>query len=619
MMRWNRLTPVAVLAAAASTAVLVAACGGLGAESRDAVHCRRAWSRRRPTNGATPMFLATPRRRAGRGLGVRAGGGLRRQPAPLGDAAPARPSRCRRSRCAIRWAPSRRTARHRRSSPPMRGGISVLYAVGKEMPGERFPRSALRFIRSTDSGRTWSEPRDGQRRHRVRLAQFPCAHRGAGRLVARHLARCAEGEVRRLDEPLHRRRQDLGGRIGRSTPIRPALLPDLRRGRRGRHHLRRLARDPARRRPRCGGHPLVRRRQDLERRRFASRCGRLGLSGLPSRGPLARGGRQGRVHVAWWTGKEGEAGVYYARSTDGGRPSPRSRSRPASRRGRRTCSSRSRVTGVYLAWDDGLGEMPRVLLRRSADGGEALRSPKSCSAIPGWRRAFPVLAVYGDSVAVAWSQTTAAEHRAKLAAMVDMKDPKAVMPLPRVGQSEILLRAGAMIACHPERSEGSCRLRCRRKILRSLRSGLTALGAPHPSPLASRPDAHPNPPPRRSRARPHAGAHGHRDRRARARHRRAGARRDPAPRRRARRPAQAPHRPVRRRPTSPAASSTSRSTATISRPSGPGPWSARPASPTSTARPWSSWTMCSTPAAPCARRSTSAPTSAARAGSCSAS
>ena len=40
------------------------------------------------------------------------------------------------------------------------------------------------------------------------------------------------------------------------------------------------------------------------------------------------------------------------------------------------------------------------------------------------------------------------------------------------------------------------------------------LGAPRPSPLASRPDAHPNPPPRRARARPDPGAHGHGDRRA---------------------------------------------------------------------------------------------------------
>ena len=39
------------------------------------------------------------------------------------------------------------------------GGISVLYTVGKEVPGERFPKSALRFIRSTDQGRSWTDPR----------------------------------------------------------------------------------------------------------------------------------------------------------------------------------------------------------------------------------------------------------------------------------------------------------------------------------------------------------------------------------------------------------------------------------------------------------------------------
>ena len=87
--------------------------------------------------------------------------------------------------------------------------------------------------------------------------------------------------------------------------------------------------------------------------------------------------------------------------------------------------------------------MPRVLLRRSADGGKSF-SPEELLSDQGVAASFPVLALYGDSVAVAWSQTTAAEHRRKLSSMVDMKDPKAVMPLPRVGQSEILMRTGAI-------------------------------------------------------------------------------------------------------------------------------------------------------------------------------
>ena len=82
-----------------------------------------------------------------------------------------------------------------------------------------------------------------------------------------------------------------------------------------------------------------------------------------------------------------------------------------------------------------------MLVRRSRDAGRSF-GPVEALSDPETAASFPVVAVYGDSLAVAWSQTTAAEHRAKLAAMIDMKDPEAAMPLPRVGQSEILVRAG---------------------------------------------------------------------------------------------------------------------------------------------------------------------------------
>ncbi|MBA3895316.1 MAG: hypothetical protein H0X69_16795, partial [Gemmatimonadales bacterium] len=88
-------------------------------------------------------------------------------------------------------------------------------------------------------------------------------------------------------------------------------------------------------------------------------------------------------------------------------------------------------------------EIPRVLIRRSTDAGDSFGGEELLSQ-PGVAASYPVLAVYGDSVAVAWSQTTTAEHRARLASMIDMKDPKAVMPLPRVGQSEILVRVGVI-------------------------------------------------------------------------------------------------------------------------------------------------------------------------------
>jgi hypothetical protein len=164
--------------------------------------------------------------------------------------------------------------------------------------------------------------------------------------------------------------------------------------------------------------------------------------GCPHAGPSLKVDAEGVVHIGWWTGKEGEAGVYYARSDDGARTfsaqpiAVDKRARPAHVQVALAGDGR-----VLLAWDDGLSDMPRVLVRRSSDGGRTFGSAAVLSD-PGAAASYPVLAVYGDSVAVAWSQTTAAEHRAKLAAQIDMKDPKAVMPLPRVGQSEILLRAG---------------------------------------------------------------------------------------------------------------------------------------------------------------------------------
>src|SRR4051812_22219321 len=38
------------------------------------------------------------------------------------------------------------------------GQLIAAYVVGKEVPGERFPLSALRFVSSADDGKTWSAP-----------------------------------------------------------------------------------------------------------------------------------------------------------------------------------------------------------------------------------------------------------------------------------------------------------------------------------------------------------------------------------------------------------------------------------------------------------------------------
>ena len=433
MHRSQGLIPVA--------AVLVAACGGLGAESRPAFAPARVISQE-TENGATPMFLSTPD--GGRVVAwvSAAGGGsdgsLHVSVTPAG-ATGALPTVTVRD-------PAGPIEAHGEAPPQLAGdrdgGISILYTVGKEVPGERFPKSALRFIRSTDQGRHWSEPRtvnDGTEFGSHNFHALTAAPDGS--LLATWL------DARRGKSGVWMSRSIDGGRTWEanrpiySDPTCPCCRTSVAVAGDGSIYVAWRAilpgdvRDVVVTRSSDGGAswaaPVRVRADDWV------------YPGCPHAGPSLEVDAKGAVHVAWWTGKEGEAGVYYARSTDGAKTfaaqsiATGERARPA--------HVQLAVSGakVYLAWDDGLGAIPRVLLRRSIDEGASF-GKETLLSDPEVAASFPVLAVHHDSVAVAWSQTTAAEHQAKLATMVDMKDPKAVMPLPRVGQSEILMRVGAI-------------------------------------------------------------------------------------------------------------------------------------------------------------------------------
>jgi hypothetical protein len=420
-------------------AVLAAACGGLGAESPSRFSPPRVISQE-TENGATPMFVALPG--GGRVVawvsapGGGSDGSLHLSVTPAG-AASALPTVTVRD-------PLGAIEAHGEAPPQLAadqaGGISVLYAVGKEVPGERFPRSALRFIRSADSGRTWSEPRtvnDGNEFGSHNFHALTAAPDGS--LLATWL------DARQGKSGVWMSRSTDGGKTWESNrpiysdPTCPCCRTSVAVAGDGSIYVAWRAilpgdiRDVVVTRSSDGGRTW--------RAPVRVRSDDWVYPGCPHAGPSLEVDAAGGVHVAWWTGKEGEAGVYYARSTDGGN---RFTAQPIATGERaRPAHVQLAVAGerVYLAWDDGLGDIPRVLLRRSGDGGESFRREELLSE-PGVAASFPVLALQGDSVAVAWSQTTAAEHQAKLAAMADMKDPKAVMPLPRVGQSEILMRVG---------------------------------------------------------------------------------------------------------------------------------------------------------------------------------
>jgi hypothetical protein len=154
----------------------------------------------------------------------------------------------------------------------------------------------------------------------------------------------------------------------------------------------------------------------------------------------------GAVHIAWWTGKPGEAGVWYARSTDGGRTwtaqpiAVGERASPA-----HVQLALAPDAQVVVAWDDGTAALPGILLRTSADGGASFAPAVRVSGT-GVAGAYPVLAVHHDSVTVAWTQTADSAYRAMLAERPDMKDPAARMALPRVGQQEVWLRSAPLSA-----------------------------------------------------------------------------------------------------------------------------------------------------------------------------
>lgn len=326
------------------------------------------------------------------------------------------------------------------------GRIHVLYSVGKEVPGQRFPVSALRFSRSDDLGRTWTEPVTVNAEGK--FGEFGSHNFHAltvgtdGRIIATWLdsrtgtsgvwmSQSTDGGVTwEADRPIYREASCPCCR----TAVAVAPNGDMYVA--WRAILEGDVRDVVVMRSSDGGRTWGEPVRPVEHGWVYPGC--------PHAGPDLAVDGDGRLHIAYWTGKPGSAGVYYARSDDGGRTfishpiATGESARPA-----HVQLALADTAGVVVAWDDGHSAMPRVLIRRSRDGGASFGGTQPVSD-EGVAASFPVVAVHHDSLAVAWSQTTAAEHHEAAASKPDMKDPKAVQALPRVGQSEIFLRQGRL-------------------------------------------------------------------------------------------------------------------------------------------------------------------------------
>jgi hypothetical protein len=322
------------------------------------------------------------------------------------------------------------------------GVVYALYTVGREGEG-RFPKSALRFARSEDAGATWSVPVSVNEGEAFGSHNFHSLLAGPdGRVYAAWLSNVRGASAVWLRASRDGGRTWDGARAIHDAPTCPCCRTALALDADGTLYAawRKIfdgdVRDIAVIASRDGGATWagpVKPRDD----------GWV-FDGCPHAGPSMRVGADGAVHIAWWTGKGGEAGVWYARSNDHGTTwqaqpiDTAARSAPA-----HVQLALSSEGTVVVVWDDGKSARPGILLRASTDGGEHFGRLLTLS--DGQTAAsYPVLAIHGDSLTVAWSQTADSAYRAMMAARPDMKDPTAKMGLPRVGQQEVVARQMAL-------------------------------------------------------------------------------------------------------------------------------------------------------------------------------
>jgi BNR repeat protein len=322
------------------------------------------------------------------------------------------------------------------------GSLNALYVVTRLEPGRRFPAAALRFVRSTDGGTHWSTPVSVTDDSTFGSHNFQALYAGHdGMLYASWL------DGRTGKSTVFMTRSADGGKTwspnlrvsnGEACPCcrtTMASAPD------GTLYLawRRVfpgnVRDIVVARSTNHGaswqEPVRAHADDWV------------FDGCPHAGPSLQVDDAGYVHIAWWTGKQGAAGVWYARSDDGARsfgtPVPlgvAEFSRPA-----HVQLALGGQDRLIAAWDDGTLATPRIVVRTSEDGG-ATWSPTATLSDSGKVAGFPVIAAHGERMAVAWSQErgSAPAHDEHM----DMKDPNARMPLSAVGDAKVLVRRGTL-------------------------------------------------------------------------------------------------------------------------------------------------------------------------------
>ena len=309
-----------------------------------------------------------------------------------------------------------------------RGAVYVLWQNNREIPGRRFPASDLRLARSTDGGRTFAPavtvnddrggPPSSHTFHDLRVAAdgtvyvswldsrrrdaYREAHPSPVKPMTGHGGH-GGGEPKDPNMPESEirvaRSTDGGATFGPSVVVDGGVCPCCRTS---------LATAP-------DGSVYVAWRKvydgdvrDVVVARMAPGAKEFGapvrvhadgwvFPGCPHAGPSLAVDDRGRLHVAWYTGREGRQGLWYAHSDDAARTF--SAAAPVLTGGW-VPPSRATLAAdgddVWVTWDD----------RRTPDGALALarvdgRAP-SASTHPAARGKSPALAAAGDRVLLAW-------------------------------------------------------------------------------------------------------------------------------------------------------------------------------------------------------------------------
>jgi hypothetical protein len=325
------------------------------------------------------------------------------------------------------------------------GALNALYVVPKVVTWKRYPLAALRFTRSTDGGKTWSKP--------VSITDEPAFAR---RHNFHGLHTAADGSiyVSWIDDregkaaPFITRSSDGGvtwepnRRVGTGEAC-PCCRTALATGSDGTLFVAWRAVFPGNIRDivvaRSSDHGFT--WSDPVRVHTDDWT----YPGCPHAGPSIQVDAANHLHVTWWTGKEGAAGVFYTQSVDGGRTFGTPVALGVAKYSQPAHVQMALGAGgeVVVAWDDGTREVPQVVVRVSRDGGDTF-GPAARVSAPQRVARFPVLALTDSTVTIAWSEESVEASQAERQAMTTMMKKMPNMPMGEqpIGGAQVIVRRG---------------------------------------------------------------------------------------------------------------------------------------------------------------------------------